>query len=150
LPVSDEGSGAWLGREALRQVLWAHDGRTAWSELLTALFRQFQSDPHAIVRFAAEASPREFGALAPLVVTHATQGDAIGCALMRRAGQHIDALAARLAALGAERLALVGGLGSHLEPWLAAATRSRLVQPAGDALEGAVALARAAAESLAA
>ena len=27
LPVSDEGSGAWLGREALRRVLWAHDGR---------------------------------------------------------------------------------------------------------------------------
>ena len=27
LDVSDEGSGAWLGREVLRQVLWAHDGR---------------------------------------------------------------------------------------------------------------------------
>src|SRR5262245_52339246 len=26
-PLSDEGSGAWIGCEAARRVLWAHDGR---------------------------------------------------------------------------------------------------------------------------
>ena len=47
--VSDEGGGAWLGCEALRRVLWAHDGRIPWTPLLTAVFEQYEADPHAIV-----------------------------------------------------------------------------------------------------
>jgi glucosamine kinase len=65
LALSDEGSGAWLGREAMRRVLWAYDGRIAWSVLLTRLFREFDGDPHAIVRWAAMAKPADFGRLAP-------------------------------------------------------------------------------------
>src|SRR5262249_25029352 len=55
LPVSDEGSGAWIGCEALRRTLWAHDGRIAWTNLLSAVFERFERDPHAIVRFSSEA-----------------------------------------------------------------------------------------------
>ena len=145
LPVSDEGSGAWLGCEALRRVLWAHDGRIGWTGLLMALFEQLHSDPHAIVRFTSEASPRDFGSLAPLVVEHASRGDPAASDLMRLAAAHIDALADRLIAFGTERLALTGGLAPYLEPRLGDATRRRLVHPWGDALEGALRLARAAA-----
>jgi len=150
LPISDEGSGAWLGCEALRGVLWAHDGRIAWTDLLTALFQRFQSDPHAIVRWGAQASPRDFGSFAPLIVEHAAHDDPVAVELLRRAAAHVDALAARLVAFGAERLALVGGLAPHVAPWLSAATERRLVPPAGDALAGALQLARTAAGSLAA
>ena len=79
LSISDEGSGAWLGREALRRVLWAHDGRIARSDLLHALFRQFDCDPQAMVRFSTDASPRDFGALAPIVVQRANQRRSGGC-----------------------------------------------------------------------
>ena len=150
LPISDEGSGAWLGCEALRGVLWAHDGRIAWTDLLTALFQRFQSDPHAIVRWGAQASPRDFGSFAPLIVEHAAHDDPVAVELLRRGAAHVDALAARLVAFGAERLALVGGLAPHVAPWLSAATERRLVPPAGDALAGALQLARTAAGSLAA
>jgi glucosamine kinase len=150
LPVSDEGSGAWLGRELLRQALWARDERTPWTPLLESVFEQFQHDPHAIVRFAAEALPHEFGALAPLVVKHANSGDAAGIELMQRAASHVDRLAARLTALGAPRLALVGGLAPHLEKWVSHATKTHLVPPAGDALDGALQLARAAVQTAAA
>jgi glucosamine kinase len=150
LPVSDEGSGAWLGVEALRRVLWAHDGRAAWTGLLDTLFEQWQRDPHAIVRWTSNVSPRDFGTLAPLVVEHASRGDADGAELMRLAAGHIDALAARLIALGAQRLALVGGLAPHIEPWVSPCTRMHLVPPAGDALDGALQLARGAAEAIAA
>jgi glucosamine kinase len=40
-PLSDEGSGAWLGCEALRRALWAHDGRMAQTELLASILRRF-------------------------------------------------------------------------------------------------------------
>lgn len=145
LPVSDEGSGAWLGSEALRRVLWAHDGRIAWTRLLQSLSAKFRSDPHAIVRFVAEASPRDLGALAPAVIEHAAAGDAVAGELVHLAAQHVDALAERLIALGAERLALVGGLAPHLQPHLTDHVRRHLVPPRGDALDGALALARAAA-----
>jgi len=149
LTLSDEGSGAWLGREALRQVLWAHDGRIPSTALLARLFDEFDADPYAVVRWAATASPAEFGQLAPAVVEHAAHGDAVAVELLRGAAQHIDALAARLIALGADRVALVGGLAPHLEAWLAPETRRHLAMPEGDALAGALQLARAEAAILA-
>ena len=150
LPVSDEGSGAWLGREALRRVLWAHDGRATSTGLLRTLFEQFLNDPHAIVRWTFKASPRDFGALAPLVVAHAKSGDHAGIELMQSAAAHIDALAARLIGLGVIRLSLVGGLALPMAPWLSRGTTDHLVAPAGDALDGALQLARVTAESIAA
>jgi glucosamine kinase len=150
LPVSDEGSGAWLGCEALRRALWAHDQRIAWTGLLKAVFARFDNDAHAIVRWALHAPPRDFASLAPLVTGYAERQDAAAVELMRLGGAHLDALAARLFALGAERLSLFGGLAPHMTPWLAGATRMHLVPPAGDALDGALQLARAAAESAAA
>jgi glucosamine kinase len=133
----------------MRRVLWAHDGRIAPTALLTRLFDEFDADPYAVVRWAATASPAEFGQLAPLVVEHAAHDDAVAVELMRGAAQHIDALAARLSALGADRVALVGGLAPHLEGWLAPDTRRHLVMPEGDALAGALQLARAEAAILA-
>jgi glucosamine kinase len=150
LAVSDEGSGAWLGREALRRVLWAQDGRMASTGLLRTLSAQFQDNPHAIVRWAAAATPRDFGSLAPRVVEHAESGDPAAAALMQSAAAHIDALAARLIELGASRLSLAGGLSPAMTPWLSESTKARLVAPAGDALDGAVQLARLSVESIAA
>lgn len=148
LPISDEGSGAWLGGELLRRVLWATDRRIRWTALLRAVFADFADDPHAIVTWTAAASSRDFGSLAPRIVDYAARGDAAAIELMQLAAVHIDALAARLVAAGAARLALVGGLASCLRPWLAAATTSHLVEPEGDPLAGALRLARSAADSL--
>jgi glucosamine kinase len=147
-PISDEGSGGWIGVEALRRVLWAHDGRIAWTELLSAIFRFYKSDPHGIVRWSETAAPGDFGSLAPLVIEHANRGDPDGRELMILAASHVDALAGRLISVGVRRLALVGGMAEHLEPYVAPGTRSHLVAPAGDALDGALQLAQSAAEPL--
>jgi glucosamine kinase len=148
LPISDEGGGAWLGTELLRRVLWAHDGRVPWTPLLRSVFADFRETPHAISDWAARAEPSDLGAYAPRIVAHAAERDAAAVELMSLAAGHIDALAARLVDAGAERLSLVGGLASSLRPWLAPATRCRLVEPAGDALTGALALARSVAGEL--
>ena len=148
--VSDEGSGTWIGCEALRRVLAAHDGRIAWTPFLRAAFERYQADPHAIVQWAAQASPREFGTLAPLAVEHASRHDEVALDILRLAAGHVDALAGRLIALGVPRLSLTGGLAPHVEGLLPADTRRRLVPPLGDPLDGALILARAAALSAAA
>jgi glucosamine kinase len=147
-PVSDEGGGAWVGCEAVRRALWAHDGRTAWTPLLRRISAVFGSDPHAIVRWMGRAKPRDFARLAPLVLDHAAlmeRQDRAAAEIMRLAAGHIDAVAERLTEHGARRLALMGGLAAAIEPWLAGATRARLAPPAGDALDGALRLAHASA-----
>jgi glucosamine kinase len=147
-PISDEGSGAWLGCEALRRTLWAHDGRMPWSALLRLLFAKFRSDPHAIVHWMTDASPKDFAAFAPAIVEHALADDPVAVELLRLAGGHVDALAQRLIDFGVDRLSLVGGLAASIEPWLADSTRHHLVAPRGDAVGGALQLARSEAESL--
>ena len=74
-PVSDEGSGAWLGCEVARRVLWAYDGRRAWTGLLKKVLERFDGDPHAIVRWMGASRPRDFAALAPLVLEYASRDD---------------------------------------------------------------------------
>ena len=149
MPISDEGSGAWLGCEAVRRLLWALDGRLAWTGLLRALGHKFSNDPHAVVAWAQSASPADFGSLAPLVFEHAAAGDPVARKLVGLAAASIDTLAARLIAAGATRLAVVGGCAPFLIPLLAEQTKAYLVEPAGDALSGALYLARSAAQSLA-
>ncbi len=145
-PISDEGSGAWLGNEALRRVLWAYDGRIEWTPLLHELFARFESDPHAILGWTSDAPPRDLASLARTIAEHISHNDRIAIELMRLAATHIDTLAGRLIAVGTERISLVGGLASHIEPWLAPDTKSHLVPPEGDALDGALRIAKAAAD----
>ena len=142
LPISDEGSGAWLGSELLRRVLWARDGRVQWTPLLRSVFADFRETPHAILDWTACAQPSDLGSYAPSIVAHAAERDAAAIELMLLAAGHIDALVARLVDAGADRLSLMGGLAPSLRPWLSPTTRSHLVEPAGDALTGALALAR--------
>jgi glucosamine kinase len=141
LPISDEGSGAWLGTELLRRVLWARDGRVQWTPLLRGVFADFREDPHEILEWAAHAQPGDLGSYAPRIVTHAAERDSAAIELMSLAAEHIDALAARLTDCGADRLSLMGGLAASLRPWLSPTTQAHLVEPMGDALTGALALA---------
>src|SRR3989442_838673 len=147
-PISDEGSGAWLGCEALRRTLWAHDGRMPWSALLRSLFAKFRSDPHAIVHWMTGASPKDFATFAPDIVEHALANDSVAVELLRLAGGHVDELAQPLIDFGVERLSLVGCLAASIETWLTGSTRHQLVSSHGDSVAGALQLARKAAESL--
>jgi glucosamine kinase len=141
-PISDEGSGAWLGCEAVRRTLWAQDGLLPWTGLLHGVFKRFGCDAYAIVRWMGGARPRDYASFAPTIIEHAQRDDATACDLMRAAAKHIDALASRLGALGIKRISLMGGLAAPIQPFLSAQTRSSLVPPVGDALSGALHIAR--------
>jgi glucosamine kinase len=144
-PVSDEGSGAWLGCELVRRVLWAYDGRVSWTPLLKQAFEQFAEEPYAIVRWVGSARPRDFAALAPQILERATERDPAAREIVQLAAHHIEALIVRLLNIGAPRIALSGGLAPSMEPWLSARARHCLVPASAGALSGAVELARSAA-----
>jgi glucosamine kinase len=144
--VSDGGSGAVIGREGLRRAVLAFDGLGDASALTDALLAEFGGHPEAIVDWADQARPADFGRFAPLILAHAEQGDAVARVIIGEAAAAIDAIARRLAALGATRIAPIGGLAEPLRPWLAPDVQALLVPAAGDALDGAILMARRNAE----
>jgi glucosamine kinase len=141
-PISDEGSGADLGLKAVQFALRAHDDRHEWTALLTEVMQRFQNDPAEAIAWMDRASATDYAALAPMVMRHADQGDASGRRIVQAAAEQIDTLVRVLFEKGAPRVALLGGLASPLEPWLAPDVRRRLKPADGDAVSGAIILAR--------
>lgn len=141
-PISDEGSGADLGLKAVQLALRAHDGRVEKTALLTEVLQRFQNDPMEAVAWMDRSSATDYAALAPMVMRHADQGDAAGRRIVQSAAEQIDTLVRVLFEKGAPRVTLLGGLASPLEPWLAPDVRRRLKPADGDAVSGAIILAR--------
>lgn len=141
-PISDEGSGADLGLKAVQLALRAHDGRHDRTALLREIMQRFQDDPMEVVAWMDRASATDYAALAPTVLRHADQGDAAGRRIVQAAAEQIDTLVRTLFDKGAPRVTLLGGLSSPLEPWLAPDVRRRLKPADGDAVAGAIILAR--------
>jgi len=140
--VSDDGSGNEIGRHAVRRALWAHDGMAPMTPLTRALLDRLGGAPSPIVAWADAARPTDFAQLAPLVLEHAAQGDAHAVAVLDQAATGVARIAARLLELGAGSLCLLGGLAEPLRSRLPQAVQAALTPPRGDAMDGAILLAR--------
>jgi glucosamine kinase len=141
-PISDEGSGADLGLHAIRLALRAHDERTLGTRLTREVMLRFHDEPYEAVHWMDRASATDYATFAPLVMRHADAGDSVARRIVRDAAEQIDELVRRLIECGAARVALLGGLASPMQPWLAPDVQRRLVPVEGDAVDGALHLAR--------
>ncbi len=141
-PISDHGSGAWLGLTAIRRALLAADGVEPRTALSAAILERFDDDTDTAVAWQSGALPRDYASFAPLVVDHAAKKDGLAVELMRATAADAEMQARALLETGAARLALMGGLAPHILPWLPKDLRKAIVEPAGDALDGAILLAR--------
>ncbi len=139
--LSDDASGAALGRAALRAAIQAVDGLAPSSALTEHLMATFGGDPSAAVIWARTATPRDYGTHAPAIFARGPD-DVVARDILRKAAADVDAMLARLADIGATRIALMGGLARPYEPWLTEASRKLLIEPEGDALDGAIRMAR--------
>jgi len=139
--LGDDGSAARVGADAVRAALRAHDGLGPISPLTHEVMRRFRDDPLVAIQWAIGAKPSGYGAFAPLVFERAAAGDEVAQPIVSAAARAVDALIAAARALGAERVALVGGLGEPLRPYLAANSQAVLHRPLFDAVDGAILLA---------
>ncbi len=139
--VGDQASGARLGRDLLEASLLAHDGVRPASPVTAQAIAEFGGAPERLVEFAHGAKPKDFGRFAPLVFEAAGRGDAIAVAIVKAGAQAIDASLEALLWPECQTICLLGGLGGLYRPWLSAAHQALVVEPAADALQGALAFA---------
>ncbi len=139
--LGDDGSAARIGADALRAALRAHDGLGLASTLTREILARFADDPEAMLRWAPSAKPGDYGAFAPLVVEAAAAGDPNALSIIDAAVHAVGALAAAVEALGAERIAAVGGLCEPLRPFYSPALSAKIRAPRFDPTDGAILLA---------
>ena len=139
--IGDDGSGARIGADAVRAALKALDGLGPASPLTQAILDRFGHDAEAMTGWALGAKPHDYGAFAPEVFAFAREGDPIAGRIVETAARAIEALIRRVAALGARRVALVGGIGESLVPYFEPAVAALVSPPLRDAMDGAILIA---------
>jgi glucosamine kinase len=144
-PLGDQGSGAIVGRGALRRAALSLDNLIPASPLLDEILDDFKRDRDAFAEWARHALPRDYASFAPRIFAAAALGDRHGLDLVQDAARAIARLAHELHARGTPRIAIVGGLAKPLSSHLPEELRPILTEAKRDPLDGAIMMARRAA-----
>jgi glucosamine kinase len=161
--LGDEGSGFWIGQEALRAGFWAKD-RGVPTTLLTEVGELWGAKSLGEIVEMGNARPGpDFPALAPLVARCADAGDELAAAVLERAGvelaEQVALVALKLKESGGKgkiEAAYTGSVLEHISQVRSAmisalktsAPEVTVVEGAVDALEGALWRAREAGKSI--
>lgn len=133
--IGDEGSGAWLGQQAMKTAQAAFDHRVPRGPLAESVFAATGPRREDLLAFCAQAGQGGYAGLARLVFDNESN-DPAAAALLDTAARALDALA--LALHPTLPLALAGSIALRLAPRLSPALQSRRVEPQGDAVAGAL------------
>jgi N-acetylglucosamine kinase-like BadF-type ATPase len=160
--LGDEGSGFWIGQEAVRAGFWARD-RDVPTTLLTEVGKLWGAKSLGEIVEMGNARPGpDFPALTPLVARCAEAGDELAAAVLERAGvelaEQVALVALKMKESGGEREVKAAYTGSVLEhislvrsamvsALKTSAPEVTVVEGAVDALEGALWRAREAGKS---
>ncbi|MEM7522081.1 MAG: BadF/BadG/BcrA/BcrD ATPase family protein [Pseudomonadota bacterium] len=144
--LSDQASGAWLGKRLLQEAVLAEDGLRAHTALSQATLSAHGGLIGA-VHFASSARPAAFAPLAREVLDAAKSGDTLALALVREGAAYLVQALSSLGFAPGDAIALAGGLGPHYAAFLPTGYLSNRKTPLGTALEGAFSMARAAAKA---
>jgi len=141
--LADQGSGAQLGRSALRLALSCHQGLTTHTPLTQTLMAQFEQDAERMQLWASTATPSQWASFSPLIFDYAARQDNLALQLIDQLAADIDDLLAFLINRSQQgKVSLLGGIANPITPYLSPNSRRRLRKPLGDVLQGALLLAR--------
>lgn len=138
--LSDQASGAWLGRTLLTRILLAEDGLVDHSPLSREICARY-GDGNELVIFSNSAKPSDYAKFAPEIVDAADRGDAMAQSLLDEGRQYVESGLSALGFQSGDALCLSGGLGPRYAPYLSKPYLQNLREPLGNALQGAFSLA---------
>ena len=139
--VDDEGSGGWLGLQAVRHGLAAFDGRANPSPLARRVWMHCGDERDALQDWCGRAGQFEFAQLARAVFD-CEESDPVASRLLAQATSALEELALAIDPRGRLPLAVAGSIGERLVARMRPFVRSRIVPAQGGAAEGALMLAR--------
>ena len=139
--VDDEGSGGWLGLQAVRHGLAAFDGRANASPLARRVWMHCGDERESLQDWCQRSGQFEFAQLARAVF-ECEGSDAVAARLLQEATAALEDLALAIDPRGRLPLTIAGSIGERLAPRMRPALRSRIVPAAAGAAEGALVLAR--------
>ncbi len=131
----DRGSGAWIGRKALRHALSVCDGVRPPDRLALRVLERF-GGRDKIATAIRGIGPAELATLAPLVLAAADESVAAGQRILDRAVDHLADLVRALDLPPSDPLYVAGGLAAALGPKLGARLGRAIDAPAADATTG--------------
>lgn len=155
IELDDEGSGAWIGKEGITAIFRAIDGRSE-KTILSKKFAELiptidLKEPRTIVKAYSERN-FEYQLLTPLVMQAAEKGDKVCLDIVKRASAHLMELLVPLSKKFRTKVipvALMGGvvendtlLADLLKKEIKKNKRYKLVEPKGNALDGAISFAK--------
>lgn len=138
--LGDEGSGFWIGREAIRYAMKVAEGRAEAGALARDLLAAHGDGP-ALLSYAANCAPTEIAAHAPAVFDCA-ESDPRAREILLKAASELSDLLAQISEGEVSRICLTGGVAPHLGPYFPRAVQAKLSEPCGTPLDGALAMAR--------
>ena len=139
--VDDEGSGGWLGLQAVRHALAAFDGRANPGPLARRVWMHCGDERHTLQEWCARSGQFEFAQLARAVF-ECEGSDPVAAGLLVQATAALEELALAIDPRGRLPLAVHGGIVERLVPRMRPFVRSRIVAAQAGAAEGALMLAR--------
>jgi N-acetylglucosamine kinase-like BadF-type ATPase len=135
--IGDEGSGYWIGREALAAVMRGSDGRGPETALTAEILTYFGvADVSRLpgIVYDREAPRMSVAALGPIVQNVAADGDAVATRILERAAEELvlaaRSVTARLEMRGDPFSFFLAGGVFRVVPWLAEELPRRLVEVA--------------------
>jgi len=140
--LSDDCGGAYLGRKLLRAVVAAYDGLADRSKLTDEIIEKFGGTPRNLVAFVQSATPLDYGRLVLQLCAAQKNGDVVACRILEESVNKLVDVLDKLKVKSVGRLCLLGGVGPTYRRLLPPHYYDILVEPEGDALDGAFKLAK--------
>jgi len=140
--LGDHGSGAWMGHHVVRRAALAIDGLLQPTPLIQSVLATAGRDRLHLSQWSQHAKPKDYARLGPLVFEAAAKGDVHGMTIVIEGAAAVSNLGRALLAQGAGRLCMLGGFSRLYPPYIDADVKAALVEPAADAVDGAIMMAR--------
>jgi len=143
-PVSDLGSGAHIGLAAVQHALTFIGSAQQQTSFAAAILAKVGATSSQVAAWTKGATATDYAGFAPMVVAHAEEDDQPANKILTIAAGHISDLVEAIRNQGAERISLMGGLSKIIFPLIKPNIQTCLTPPEGDAIDGAIILARSA------
>lgn len=139
LTLGDNGSGAWLGVEAVKHTLLCIDALTKHTLLSQNVMTYLGvGDGVGLVEKTMHFCASDFGKLSPLVFKAFNEGCEAAASIVHLGAAYLSQLISSMSQETPLPVALVGGLAESYQPLLGKDISKRLCEPAHNAQKGAI------------